>query len=202
MYAAPYDLLALRLGVTEARLRGVVARWRNAGLAATGRLTEGPFWCWLTPAGMRHVGYGWEAAPPPLARLAHIRAVLAARIWLESSGEWDAGRAWWRCERAIRDGHSAAGQGHLPDAEIHWPSIPGSPRAGEIWCVEVELTPKAAARTQRIMAGLLAQPYAQILYLCAPGALPVVTAARARFGPERARVVIRELPPQALMRAA
>src|SRR6202035_5059084 len=63
MYAAPYDLLALRLGATEAGLRGVVARWRNAGLAASGRLTEGPFWCWLTPAGMRHVGYAWEAAP-------------------------------------------------------------------------------------------------------------------------------------------
>ncbi len=71
--------------VPEDRHRAIMARWRGAGLAATGRLTEGPWWCWLTPPGMRQVGYPWEAAPPPLARLAHIRAVLAARMWLESA---------------------------------------------------------------------------------------------------------------------
>ena len=200
MYAAPYDLLALRLRVTEDRLRGIVARWRSAGLTATGRLTEGPSWCWLTPTGMRQVGHKWEAAPPPLARLAHVRAVLAARMWLENGEAWQAGRAWWRCERRLRDGRPAAGQRHLPDAEVVWPSVPDSPRAGETWCIEVELTPKAATRTQQIMAGLLAQQYTQAVYLCAPAALPVVTAAAGKFRPEQAaRVLIRELPPAALM---
>ena len=33
MYGAPYDLLALALGVREDRLRGIVARWRKVGLA-------------------------------------------------------------------------------------------------------------------------------------------------------------------------
>jgi hypothetical protein len=203
MYAAPYDLLAARLSVTEDRLRAITARWRDAGLAATGRLTEGPFWCWLTPAGMRQVGHKWEAAPPPLARLAHIRAVLAARLWLESGQAWQQGRAWWRCERRIRSDRPAAGQGHLPDAEVMWPSVPDSPRAGETWAIEAELTPKAAARTQWIMAGLLSEPYAQILYLCAPPALPVVTRAAGQFRPEQAaRVLIRQLPPVALMPAA
>jgi len=42
MYGAPYDLLASFLGVAPARLRGVVARWRRAGYAATGRLGPGP----------------------------------------------------------------------------------------------------------------------------------------------------------------
>jgi hypothetical protein len=204
MYAAPYDVLAVRLGVADARVRGITARWRDAGLAATGRLAEGPFWCWLTPAGMRQVGHKWEAAPPPLARLAHIRAVLAARIWLESTEEWTAGRAWWRCERRLRGERPGVGQpGHVPDAEILWPSVPGSPRAGESWAVEVELTPKAAARTQQIIAGLLAQPYAQVMYLCAPAALPVVTAAAAQFRAEQAaRVIVRQLHPAALMQAA
>jgi hypothetical protein len=203
MYAAPYDLLAVRLGVTEERVRGITARWRDAGLVATGRLTEGPVWCWLTPAGMRQVGHKWEAFPPPLARLAHIRAVLAARIWLENGEAWKAGRAWWRCERRIRDGRTAAGQGHLADAEALWPSIPGSPRAGETWAIEVELTPKAAARTQQIMAGLLAQQYAQIVYLCAPAAFGTVSNAAGKFPAEQAgRVLIRELPAPALMRAA
>ena len=37
-YAAQYDLLAAALGVQPARLRGIVARWRGAGLARTGTL--------------------------------------------------------------------------------------------------------------------------------------------------------------------
>jgi hypothetical protein len=201
MYAAPYDLLAVRLGVTGDRVRGITARWRGAGLTATGKLAEGPPWCWLTPAGMRQVGHQWEAAPPPLARLAHIRAVLAARIWLEDDETWRAGRAWWRCERRLRGERPGVGQpGHVPDAEILWPSVPGSPRAGETWCVEAELTPKPLARTQRIMSGLLAQPYASVFYLCSPAALPVVTAAAGNFRPEQAaRLIVRELPPPALM---
>jgi hypothetical protein len=152
---------------------------------------------------MRQVGHNWQAAPPPLARLAHIRAVLAARIWLESGEAWKAYRGWWRCERRIYAGRTAAGQPHRPDAEAIWPSIPGSPRAGETWAVEVELTPKASMRTQQIISGLLAGPYAQVLYLCAPAALPVVTHAANRFRPEQAaRMFIRELPPVALMREA
>jgi hypothetical protein len=203
MYAAPYDLLALRLSVSEARLRGITARWRNAGLAATGRLSAGPAWCWLTPAGMRQVGYPWEAAPPPLARLAHIRAVLAARLWLESAAEWQAGQAEWRCERELREGRTAAGRAHVPDAEVLWPAAaPGSPRAGEVTAVEVELTPKGGPRTAQIMAGLLAEPYSQVLYLCSPAALLLVAGTRARFGPDRSRITVRELPAAALMQAA
>jgi hypothetical protein len=42
MYGAPHDLLATYLDVREDRLRGIVARWRHAGYAATGRLGAGP----------------------------------------------------------------------------------------------------------------------------------------------------------------
>ena len=204
MYGAPYDLLGARLGVSEQRVRGITARWRDAGLAATGRLAEGPVWCWLTPAGMRQVGHEWDAFPPPLARLAHIRAVFFARTWLERGEAWQAGRAWWKCERHLRGGQPAAGQGHVADAEAHWPPVPGSPRAGETWAIEVELTPKAAARTQQIMAGLLAQQqYAQVVYLCAPPVFPVISHAAGKFPADRAaRVLIRELPAAALMRRA
>lgn len=52
MYGAPYDLLAVFLGVRPDRLRGIVARWRLAGYAATGKLGGGPAWCWLTRAGL------------------------------------------------------------------------------------------------------------------------------------------------------
>jgi hypothetical protein len=76
-YGAPYDLLAAALGAQPARLRAITARWRRAGYAATGRLGPGPGWCCLTPAGMTAAGFGYRASQPSLARLAHIRAVLA-----------------------------------------------------------------------------------------------------------------------------
>src|SRR5580692_239965 len=177
-YGAPYDLLAAALGAQPARLRGIVARWRHAGFAATGRLESGPAWCWLTPAGMAATGLGYPAKRPALARLAHIRAVLAARLWLQSGPAWTQGQAWWHSERRLRAAQPVpARAGHLPDAEIHWPSLPGTPYAGQVWAVEVELTPKPLARTARIMGGLLTGParYAQVVYLTAPAARPVVT---------------------------
>ena len=196
-FGAPYDLLAAALNVRADRLRGVVARWRHAGCAETGTLGPGPAWCWLTPAGMRQVGHKWDAAPPPLARLAHIRAVLAARLWLTASPVWAAGRPWWHSERRLRADRPAAGRReHVPDAEIHWPSLEASPYPGQVWAVEVELTPKAAARTMRIMTGLLSPVrYAQVAYLISPAARSVVTRAAASLPVgEQPRVVIRELP--------
>ncbi len=159
-------------------------------------------WAWLTPAGMRQVGHPWEASTPSLSRLAHVRAVQAARIYLESGEPWKQGRAWWRCERRLREGKPVSAQGHVADAEVIWPQVEGSPRAGETWGVECELTAKAATRTVEIMAGLLAHPaYSQILYLCGPAAVKMVTHCAARFDtPEQpARIVVRALPPIALM---
>jgi hypothetical protein len=74
----------------------------------------------LTPAGMTAAGFAYPATRPSLARLAHIRAA--------HPGPGPAGSA-----------------GHLPDAEIHWPSTGTSPHAGQVWAVEVELTPKPLA---------------------------------------------------------
>ena len=69
---APYDLLAAALDVAPARLRGITARWRRAGYAATGQLGPGPAWCWLTAAGMAATGLALPARPaqprPPHAR--------------------------------------------------------------------------------------------------------------------------------------
>jgi hypothetical protein len=93
MYGAPYDLLASSLDVQPARLRGIVARWRHAGYAATGRLGPGPTWCWLTRSGLAITGQHYAQARPALARLAHIRAVLAIRLSLEDSDAYQDGRA-------------------------------------------------------------------------------------------------------------
>src|SRR5438477_10112740 len=82
MYGAPYDLLATCLGVRADRLRGIVARWRGAGYVATGRLGAGPPWCWLTGAGLAVTGQPYTPTRPAVARLAHIRSVLAIRLSL------------------------------------------------------------------------------------------------------------------------
>jgi hypothetical protein len=201
-YAVPYDLLASALAVQPARLRGLVARWRRAGYAATGTVGPGPAWCWLTPAGMAACGPGYPARPPALGRLAHIRAVLAARLWLESAPAYAEGQGWWRSERRIRAALPAGvGTPHIPDAEICWPSIDASPYAGQVWAIEAELTPKPAGRTARIMTGLLSTPrYAQVVYLTAPAARPVVTRAAANLpDPVRGRVAVRDLPAAAFL---
>lgn len=199
-YGAPFDLLAAALRTAPDRMPAITARWRRHGYAATGRLGPGPGWCWLTRYGMTATGLGFPAVRPALGRLAHIRAVLAARMWMAASPAWANGKPWWHSERRLRADGSAAGRdGHVPDAEIHWPSIAGSPYAGQVWAIEVELTPKPIARTTRIMTGLLtSMQYAQVIYLTAPAARPVVTrAASSLHEEEQARVAVRDLPPSA-----
>jgi hypothetical protein len=212
-YGAPYDLLAAALDVTIDRLRGIVLRWRHAGYATTGGLGRGPAWCWLTSAGMQLLGLSYTAREPAAARLAHIRAVLATRLWLQSGEVYQDGRAWWRSERRIRAAAGGqAGAAHVPDAEVHWPSLDGSPYAGQIWAIEAELTPKPLDRTTTIMRELLARTsdygptdsgrrearYGQVVYLTTPAAAPTV--ARAITGlpaPLQDRIQTRDLPPGA-----
>ena len=209
-YAAPYDLLAAVLDVRADRLRGIVARWRHTGYAETGTLGPGPAWCWLTTAGMKATGLSYPATRPALGRIAHIRAVLAVRLWLQASEVYQHGRAWWRSERRIRAAVGGrVGTAHIPDAEVHWPSLDGSPYAGQVWAIEAELTPKPLARTVAIMRGLLARTsdyrpgaatahgprYQQVVYATAPAARPVVTRAIGALpAPLQPRIVIRDLP--------
>ncbi|HUY49143.1 MAG TPA: hypothetical protein VMV92_26065 [Streptosporangiaceae bacterium] len=156
MHGAPYDLLGSYLDVRPDRLRGITARWRAAGYAGTGRLGPGPAWCWLTRPGLAVTGLRFTPARPALGRLAHIRAVLAARLALEASDAGRSGQPWWRSERRIRAAIGGrVATGHIPDAEVSWPEIPASPYPGECWAIEAELTPKPLARTVTIMAGLL-----------------------------------------------
>ena len=82
----------------------LMMRWRDIGYAATGQLGPGPSWCWLTRNGMAATGLGFPATRPALTRLAHIRAVLAARLWLEARPAWTQGQAWWHSERRLKAG--------------------------------------------------------------------------------------------------
>ena len=204
-YAAPYDLLAAALRTrSQTNMYRLMTRWRDTGYAATGQLGLGPSWCWLTRKGMAATGLGFPATRPALTRLAHIRAVLAARLWLEVRPAWSQGQAWWHSERRLKATQLPPGyrgrREHVPDAEIHWPSLDGSPHAGQVWAVEVELTPKPLTRTCQIMTGLMASPrYARVLYLTAAAAESVVTRAAATLPrQEQARLTVQNLPRSAL----
>ena len=106
---APFDLLATALRVEPGRLSALTSRWRRAGFAATGRLGPGPKWCWLTRDGMTATGLGFRAGPPALGRLAHLRAILAARLWMEASPAWRAGPT-LVAQRASAAGRAARGR--------------------------------------------------------------------------------------------
>jgi hypothetical protein len=79
MYGVQLDQLAALLG-GDRPARAAVARWRSLGYAETARLGPGPPWLWVTRAGLAACGLKYASAPPALSRLAHIRAVTAARI--------------------------------------------------------------------------------------------------------------------------
>jgi len=192
---------------------GIVARWRRAGYCTTARLGPGPAWCWLTRAGLAVTGLGYAPSRPTLGRLAHIRAVLAVRLSLQASDAYRDGQAWWRSKRRIRAAIGGRAAGHVPDAEVSWPDLPGSAYGGECWALEAELTPKPLARTAAIMTALVtrtadyhpgAEPgtgprYDRMVYLAAPAARGVTGRAAASLPPPlRGRVTVRDLRPGAL----
>jgi len=213
MYGLRADLLASLLGASADVVRQLHARWRRAALADTGRLGPGPVWCWLTRSGLEACGLPYASYRPPLGRLAHVHAAGSVRVALEGWDAYRAAGAYWRSERRLRWrlGSGAGRRGHVPDGEILWPDS-AAHFAGEVWCVEVELTAKTVARTAGIMAAMLARAsdygdeaepgaarYARVLYVCAPAARGTVERARAALPPVAGtRVEVRDLPAGAL----
>jgi hypothetical protein len=218
MYGVQLDHLAAALGVSEARARGVAARWRGRRHAESARLGPGGPWTWVTKAGLAACGLPYTAGPPALARLAHIRAVVAVRLALESAPGYAPANGYWRSERRLRArmGGRVGLRQHIPDGEVHWPDGAPVPWAGECWAIEAELTPKTTRRTVAIMRELLARTgdygcpaaeiaaggpprHTRVIYLCAAAARPTVARAREALGASAARVEIRLLPPGAAM---
>ena len=211
MYGIQLDQLAVLVG-GERSARAAVARWRSLEYAETARLTVGAPWVWVTRAGLAACGLAYTGTRPGLSRLAHIRAVVAARIALEATDAYRRGSGFWRCERRIRARHGAGLRQHLPDGEVHWPDEAPVAWAGECWAVEAELTAKPVDRTAEIMREILLRTgdygcpaadavvpgrpprHARALYLCSPAARGTVLRARAALGPLSARIEVRDLP--------
>jgi hypothetical protein len=218
MYGVQLDHLAAALGIGEVHARRIAARWRARRYAESARLGPGGPWTWLTRAGLAACGLPYAAAPPALGRLAHIRAVAAVRLALESAPRYAAGGGYWRSERRLRArmGGRVGLREHIPDGEVHWPEDAPVPWAGECWAIEAELTPKTTRRTVAIMRELLTRTgdygcpaaeiratglprHARVVYLCAPVARPAVARAREALGAPAARIEIRHLPPGAAL---
>ena len=190
-YGAPYDLLAAALRVQPDRLRAITARWRRAGYAETGAARPGAGVVLAdpgrddrdrAPVPRRPAGAGPAGAHP---RGAGRPAVAASQPRLAAG----AGRGGAPSGGSAPPPAAGAAR-HVPDAEIHWPSIDGGPYAGQVWAIEAELTPKPLARTRGSWPGCCRpMRYAQVVYLTAPAARPVVTRAAAalpaRCGPGR-----------------
>jgi hypothetical protein len=216
MYGVQLDQLGALTGDSRSA-RAAAARWRALGYAETARLGPGGAWLWVTRAGLAACGRSYPPARPALSRLAHIRAVAAARIALESTSRYRDAGAFWRCERRIRSGHRIGMRQHLPDAEVHWPDGAPVAWAGECWAVEAELSAKTVTRTSAIMREILTRTgdygcpaaevavpgrpprHARALYLCSPAALGTVLRARESLGPLAARIEVRDLPAGALL---
>lgn len=214
MYALQFDHLAAVLGVTLTRARAISGRWRGSGHADSARLGPGQAWVWLTRRGLVACGLPYAAAPPPLSRLAHLRAVTAVRLAFESAPTFITAGAYWRSERRLRARIGRIGlREHVPDAEVHWPEVPGVPYPGECWAIEAELTAKTVARTASIMRELLTRTgdygcpaaerqvpgapprHTRAVYLCSPAARPTVTRARGTLpAPDAERIEITALP--------
>lgn len=221
MYGVQLDHLAALLAVTPRRAAAVVARWRAAGTANAAVLSSGPRWIWLTRAGLAACGLQYRTAVPGLSRLAHLRAVTAARLALAATPQFAAGRAHWRSERRLRAriGGRIGLREHVPDGEVHWPDCTGMAWAGECWAIEAELTGKTLVRTVAIMREVLTRTgdygcpaadvavpglpprHTRVIYLCSPDARPVVSRARDTLGILGERVEIRLLPASAALSA-
>jgi hypothetical protein len=219
MYGVQVDLLATLLDLPAEGARRVAARWRRLGYAESGRLGPGPPWVWLTRRGLVACGLRYTAAPPALARLAHLRAVTAVRLALEAAPGYRQAGGYWRGERRLRArmGGRVGLREHVPDGEIHFPNGSDLTYGGECWAVEAELTRKTVARTTTIMRELLARTgdygaaaadaavpgrpprHDRVLYLCSAAARPTVQRAAAELGALAPRVEIRDLPPAAAL---
>ena len=141
MYGVQLDQLAVWLAVTEVRARGLTARWRGQGYADSARLGPGRPWVWLTRAGLLACGLPYRPAPPALARLAHLRAVTAVRIALESAPGYR-GRGSVLAQRA-----AAAGPDGQPGAAPRAPARRGGALAGPGWPAVARRVTQRGGRT-------------------------------------------------------
>lgn len=176
-YAISLPQLAVLMGRSFHAARWLRSRWAQAGWIEGRALLVGwPVFVWLSGEGRRLAGDEFRLWRPNPARLAHISAVNDVRLHVQARSPGSV----WVCERRLAREHDR--RAHLPDAVV----LSG----GERHAIEVELVPKARARTQAIVAELLGTHDAAV-YFCAPAARSQLEDLQARH---RRRLAVRPLP--------
>lgn len=225
MYGVQLDQLAALLadrgepaGSAADRAREVVARWRAVGYAETGQLSLGEPWVWVSRKGLDARGLRPKIVKPATPGLRHTHAVTHVRLAVERTSAYRDGGATWRAERSILAGLGYPARfEHIPDGEVHWPAGCGSPWAGKIWAVEVEISRKSVERVARAMQETLARTsdygspqasvagpghpprYARLVWVCSPASVRTVLNARAKLGAAlSARIKVYDLPESAM----
>jgi DNA-binding CsgD family transcriptional regulator len=173
--------LARLIGRTEHTARSLRARWRRAGWTESGVLLVGcPPFIWLTAKGQRACGVDYKPwRPAALGRLPHLVACSDARLVVEErrpDAVWTSERELLRTARIT----GAPRTEHMPDACV---AVDGG-----LVAVEVELTAKDSARTERIARELLAR-YDAVWYFATGGARTKLDALAKRAGFERIQVL-------------
>jgi hypothetical protein len=153
----------------------VVRRWEVHGVAARRSfLSDEPSWAWLTRAGLRRVALPFKDWEPSPSVLAHTGAVNLVRLFVEPRRPG----ARWRPERELRASGAAE---PVPDAELH-------DAGGNVIAIEVELSPKTAARRRRVMHALVAR-YEAVWYFATAECWVAVHDAVCHVPPELADLV-------------
>jgi hypothetical protein len=143
-YAIRLDQLELLVGRGERTAQRIAARLRSAGLVDARPLFAGdPAWLWLTSAGARECSTGFQAWEPRLGLLAHVAAVNWVRLYVQDRSPGSE----WVCERQLLRERDRQDQ-HVPDGLVLLDR--------RSHAVEVELTVKSRARTERILDELSA----------------------------------------------
>jgi hypothetical protein len=144
----------------------VVTRWRRQHLAQTRRVyVSTPPYVWVTAEGARLAGAG-QWTEPGWTTLPHAAAVARTRLWLEACPAARLRADSWLSERRFRQERvpfQQPGESVLvPDAEI----VCGD---GVTAAVEVELSPKSAARTLAKVLRLTGPAYDRVIYVVPAG---------------------------------
>jgi hypothetical protein len=173
--------------ITDRRVRQVVARWEQLGLAAKWQVWHGQP-AVVIATGRAAAMFGqtrWRR--PGIAIVRHTVAVSEIRLRVAPIS----GTRNWVSESTLRR-QLPKGE-HLPDG--------GWYEDGLGVAVEVELTPHGRKRVESTMKELLyahdgaGTRWARVLYLCSPATIGQVTAAWEALPPaERARITVRPMP--------
>jgi len=160
-YAVFQPQLEQLLGCGRAIAYRTRSRWLRGGWADARIIrADQPPLVWLTRDGLRMCELEYPTWRPSAAMLAHVHAVNQVRLALaEARPDWA-----WTCERELarRQPRTASGVrlGHRHDALI-------TTDQGEEIPIEVELTQKAATRTEGILREAL-RTYNQVWYFAPP----------------------------------